>query len=116
MMVSVASSLTATLTSYSGEEEISKEVDCLSISNGNARRAGSEASGTTRGSGMNGSMNGVQPVKGNIYSKAESIHMRHQYICGANKLFFKDQPLKIVRGENYLVACFWRVYRRVRRS
>jgi len=114
MMVSVASSLTATLTSYSGEEEISKEVDCLSISNGNARRAGSEASGTTRGSGMNGSMNGVQPVKGNIYSKAESIHMRHQYICGANKLFFKDQPLKIVRGEgaymidekgNYVLDC-----------
>ena len=111
MMVTVASSLTATLTSYSGEEEISKEVDCLSVSNGNARGKGNEATGTTQGSGMDGSLNGVPAVKGNIYSKAESIQMRHRYICGANKLFFKDQPLKIVRGANCFVVCLWALYR-----
>ena len=37
-------------------------------------------------------------VKGNIYTKAKSIEMRQRYICGANKLFFRERPLKIVRG------------------
>jgi len=53
-------------------------------------------------------------TKGNIYTKAKSIEMRQRYICGANKLFFKDRPLKIVRGEgtymideegNYILDC-----------
>lgn len=53
-------------------------------------------------------------VKGNIYTKAKSIEMRQRYICGANKLFFRERPLKIVRGEgaymideegNYVLDC-----------
>ena len=36
--------------------------------------------------------------KGNIYSKEKSVEMRHRYICSANKLFFRQDPLKIVRG------------------
>lgn len=36
---------------------------------------------------------------GNLYSKEKSIEMRYRYICSANKLFFKKEPLKIVRGE-----------------
>ena len=35
---------------------------------------------------------------GNLYSKEKSIEMRYRYICSANKLFFKEEPLKIVRG------------------
>ena len=46
--------------------------------------------------------NGVKaeasPIKGNIYSKEKSVEMRHRYICSANKLFFRQDPLKIVRG------------------
>lgn len=48
----------------------------------------------TNGKAVNGHL-----TSGNVFTKAKSMEMRSRYICGANKLFFKEQPLKIVRGE-----------------
>jgi len=43
-------------------------------------------------------------IPGNIYSKEESIKRRKKFICPANRLFFGENPLKIVRGEGqYLI-------------
>jgi len=106
-MASILLSLASSVLSKLGLQEKSPLQYSISA---NATMSGINQNGHAF-SGCNGE---TAPIKGNIYSKGKSVEMRHRYICSANKLFFRQKPLKIVRGEgaymideegNYILDC-----------
>lgn len=108
-MASFLLSLAASALSKLGDGRSSPEIDASPIKNASLNSLNNNNNDDAKSDGDEASS-----MKGNIYSKEKSVEMRHRYICGANELFFRKDPLKIVRGEgtfmidekgNYILDC-----------